>query len=50
MRFTPMKNIKTTVLVLLGAAMLALCGCNTMKGLGQDTERAGEKIQEKASR
>ena len=25
-------------------------GCNTMKGIGKDTERAGEKIQEKASR
>ena len=29
---------------------LFLSGCNTMRGLGQDTERAGEKIQEKASR
>jgi predicted small secreted protein len=45
-----MKNIKTTLIVLLGAALFALCGCNTMKGLGKDTERAGEKIQEKASR
>ena len=34
------------------ALLLALIvsGCNTMRGLGQDTERAGEKIQEKASR
>ena len=31
-------------------AALFLTGCNTMRGLGQDTERAGEKIQEKATR
>jgi predicted small secreted protein len=34
-------------LALLGA--FAVSGCNTMKGLGKDTERAGEKIQDKAS-
>ena len=37
-------------LVLAVAATFLTAGCNTMKGLGQDTERAGEKIQEKASR
>ena len=31
-------------------AALAFTGCNTMRGLGQDTERAGEKIQDKATR
>jgi predicted small secreted protein len=31
------------------AAMVALlAGCNTMQGLGQDIERGGEKLQEKA--
>ena len=38
----------STVFALLLA--LIVSGCNTMRGLGQDTERAGEKIQEKASR
>ena len=33
-------------LLLLGA----LAGCNTMNGFGQDVERGGEKIQEKAHR
>jgi predicted small secreted protein len=33
-------------LLLLGA----LAGCNTMNGFGQDVERGGEKIQEKATR
>lgn len=36
------------VLSLLGA--LFVTGCNTMQGLGKDTERVGEKIQDKASR
>ena len=36
--------------VLATLAVLFASGCNTMRGLGKDTERAGEKIQEKASR
>jgi len=28
----------------------ALVGCNTMDGLGQDIERGGEKMQDKARR
>lgn len=36
-------------LMLLGA-LGALSGCNTMQGLGQDIERGGEKIQDKATR
>jgi predicted small secreted protein len=36
------------IAITLGAVLLS--GCNTMRGLGQDTERAGEKIQEKATR
>lgn len=26
----------------------ALCGCNTMKGVGQDVEKLGDKIENKA--
>jgi predicted small secreted protein len=37
----------TVTLTLLCAA---LSGCNTLRGLGQDTERAGEAIQESATR
>jgi entericidin A len=40
----------TLALSLAFAAALLLNGCNTTKGLGKDVERAGEKIQEKASR
>lgn len=42
--------LKPALLSLAAAFVLSLTGCNTMKGLGKDTERAGEKIQEKASR
>ncbi len=37
-------------LVLALATLFVASGCNTMKGLGKDTERAGEKIQQNASR
>jgi predicted small secreted protein len=36
-------------LMLLGM-LGTIAGCNTMQGLGQDIERGGEKIQEKAKR
>jgi predicted small secreted protein len=36
-------------LMLLGM-LGTIAGCNTMHGFGQDVERGGEKIQEKASR
>ena len=36
-------------LILLGV-LGAIAGCNTMHGLGQDIERGGEKIQNKAAR
>ena len=37
-------------LALAVCSMFAFSGCNTMRGLGKDTERDGEKIQEKATR
>ena len=43
------KSTLVSLALVVASAFLAT-GCNTMKGLGQDTERAGEKIQEKASR
>ena len=36
-----------TIVTLLAAAFL-LVGCNTMRGLGQDVQKAGEKIEDKA--
>ena len=48
-----MTSLKKSTLVTLALALTGLflaTGCNTMRGLGKDTERAGEKIQDKASR
>ncbi|MCC6474328.1 MAG: entericidin A/B family lipoprotein [Burkholderiales bacterium] len=36
------------MIALLLACATVLSGCNTMRGLGQDIERAGEVLQEKA--
>lgn len=38
------------LLALTVIASLGLSGCNTMHGLGKDTEKAGEKIQEEADK
>jgi predicted small secreted protein len=34
------------ILLALGSA---LAGCNTMRGLGQDVERGGERVQDAAT-
>lgn len=34
----------------IATTLLILLGCNTMQGLGQDIERGGEKLQDKAKR
>jgi predicted small secreted protein len=40
---------KRTLAILTLLGMLgAIAGCHTMEGLGQDIERGGEKVQEKA--
>ena len=39
---------KFIVLAFLGAFVLGAGACNTIKGVGKDTERAGEEIQEEA--
>ena len=37
-------------LALAATIALLAAGCNTMQGLGQDIERGGEKLQEKAKK
>lgn len=39
---------KLTVLACLGAFIFGIAACNTVHGVGKDTERAGEKIQQEA--
>jgi predicted small secreted protein len=41
---------KLLSLTIAAGYLLVIAGCNTMQGLGQDIERGGEKIQEKAKR
>jgi len=38
----------TSILMVL--CVVALTGCNTMRGFGQDVERAGEAIQRGANK
>ena len=38
-----------TIITLIAAAFLS-AGCNTIKGAGQDIQRAGEKIEDAATR
>ena len=37
-------------LVWLGILLLSLSACNTVKGLGQDLQKAGEKIEDAAKK
>ncbi len=43
-----LQNVKARVLAIMSAAFIfsVLSGCNTMEGLGKDTEKVGEEIQE----
>jgi predicted small secreted protein len=41
---------KTLAALMLFGMLGAIAGCNTMHGFGQDMERGGEKVQEKAAR
>lgn len=48
-----MNTLHRPTLVALALSLIAafvFTGCNTMRGVGQDTERAGEKIQEAANK
>jgi len=40
---------KMCAILLLGSFVLALGACNTVKGVGKDTEKAGEAIQRESS-
>ncbi len=42
--------MKTLSLLLSLSFLLALNGCNTVKGVGQDLQKAGEKIEEAAKK
>ena len=37
--------MKTLVSLIAASFLLVLAGCNTVKGMGQDIQKAGEKIE-----
>jgi predicted small secreted protein len=37
--------MKTIITLIAASFLLALTGCNTVKGMGQDIQKAGEKIE-----
>ena len=42
--------IRQLLALALAASLALLAGCNTMQGLGEDIERGGQKLQDKAKR
>jgi predicted small secreted protein len=42
--------MRRVVALVLMICAVVLAGCETMKGLGKDMEKAGEAIQKKANR
>jgi predicted small secreted protein len=44
---TLMKSLST---LFISAALLALVGCNTVKGMGQDLQKAGTTIEDAAKK
>ena len=41
--------MKKVVIALMVLWAVAMAGCNTMRGFGQDVEKAGEAIQRKTN-
>ncbi len=42
--------MKSLTTLLIGAALLVLAGCNTVKGMGQDLQKAGSSIEDAAKK
>ena len=42
--------MKTLVTLIAASLLLAMSGCNTVKGMGQDIQKAGEKIESAAKK
>ena len=42
--------MKTITALIAAAFVFALAGCNTVKGVGQDIQKAGEKIEDAAKK
>ena len=42
--------MKTLIALAISTALLALAGCNTVKGVGQDLQKAGASIENAAKK
>jgi predicted small secreted protein len=42
--------MKSILITLVLCCVAALAGCNTVKGVGQDLQKAGEKIEDVAKK
>ncbi len=42
--------MRTFCTLLLALGLTTLAGCNTVKGIGQDLQKAGEKIEDAAKK
>ena len=42
--------MKTLITLCVLSGVLVLAGCNTVKGVGQDLQKAGEKIEDAAKK
>ena len=42
--------MKSLITLLIGATLLVLVGCNTVKGMGQDLQKAGSSIEDAAKK
>ena len=42
--------MKTLLITLCAACLFLLVGCNTVKGMGQDIQKAGETIEDAAKK
>jgi entericidin A len=45
-----MKKIKTLLALSVACAAVLLAGCNTFRGVGQDVQKVGEKIENAAKK
>ena len=43
-----MKKFRNWSILMLGVVALAMAGCNTLEGAGEDIEAAGDSIQDAA--
>ena len=42
--------MKSLTTLIIGVALLVLTGCNTVKGMGQDLQKAGTSIEDAAKK